>query len=120
MNEPTISAADELLVKLREFAQTLDEEQRRLLAALLAPFVARVREPLSEALPAYDIGEELGRGAWGVVLEGEHRTLGRRVAIKQLPRAFAADPGVQARFASEAKLVASLDHPHIVPVYDYV
>lgn len=75
---------------------------------------------IADALPGYDIGEEIGRGAWGIVLEGEQRSLGRRVAIKQLPRAFAADPAVQARFVAEAKLVASLDHPHIVPVYDYV
>ena len=48
MNEPTIAAADQLLAKLREFAQTLDEEQRRLLAALLAPGVARALEPDSD------------------------------------------------------------------------
>ena len=75
---------------------------------------------LQEALPAYDVGDELGRGAFGVVYAGRHRSLAREVAIKQLPRAFAADPTVRARFASEARMVASLDHPHIVPVYDFV
>ncbi len=78
------------------------------------------RDRVTAALPAYEVGNELGRGSWGVVLEGRHRQLGREVAIKQLPRAFAADPAVRARFASEARLLASLDHPHIVPVYDYV
>lgn len=78
------------------------------------------RDRLTAALPAYDIGGELGRGGWGVVLEGRHRGLARDVAIKQLPRAFAADPAVRARFVAEARLLASLDHPHIVPVYDYV
>ncbi|MFQ5558157.1 MAG: protein kinase [Acidimicrobiales bacterium] len=78
------------------------------------------RELIEEALPGYEIGEELGRGAWGVVLSGRHRRLGRLVAIKQLPRAFAADPNVSARFLSEARMAASLEHPHIVPVYDYV
>jgi serine/threonine-protein kinase len=72
------------------------------------------------ALPGYDIGGELGRGAWGVVLEGRHRTLGRDVAIKQLPRMFGNQPEVRSRFISEAKLLASLDHPHIVPIYDFV
>jgi serine/threonine-protein kinase len=72
------------------------------------------------ALPAYDIGGELGRGGWGIVLAGRHRQLGRDVAIKQLPRAFAHDPAVRARFVGEARLLASLDHPHIVPVYDFV
>ena len=73
-----------------------------------------------EALPNYEVGAELGRGGWGVVLAGRHRQLGRDVAIKQLPRAFAADAVVRARFVDEARLLASLDHPHIVPIYDFV
>jgi hypothetical protein len=78
------------------------------------------RELLSSALPAYDIGEELGQGGMGVVVSGQHRQLGRRVAIKQLPDAFAADAGVRRRFTAEAQVLASLDHPHVVPVYDFV
>jgi non-specific serine/threonine protein kinase len=72
------------------------------------------------ALPAYDIGEELGRGSWGIVLAGVHRQLGRAVAIKQLPREFGTDPAVRRRFLAEGRLLASLDHPHIVPIYDFV
>ena len=75
---------------------------------------------VQEALPAYEVLDEIGRGAFGVVYAGRHRQLGRSVAIKQLPRAFAADPAVRERFVDEARLVASLDHPHIVPVYDFV
>jgi serine/threonine protein kinase len=78
------------------------------------------RELLSTTLPAYDIGEELGQGGMGVVVSGQHRQLDRQVAIKQLPVAFAADPAVRRRFLSEARLLASLDHPHVVPVYDFV
>ncbi len=77
-------------------------------------------ERLREALPAYEIGEVLGRGGWGVVFGGRHRHLGREVAVKQLPAAFAADPVARRRFASEARVLASLDHPHVVPVYDYL
>lgn len=75
---------------------------------------------MAQLLPAYEIGDEIGRGGWGIVLDGRHRQLGRDVAIKQLPRAFGNDPAVRARFVSEARVLASLDHPHIVPVYDYV
>lgn len=75
---------------------------------------------LAAALPGYDIGGELGRGAFGVVLAGRHRQLGRQVAIKQLPRAFSDHPEVRHRFSAEAKILASLDHPHIVPIFDYV
>jgi len=78
------------------------------------------RELLSNALPAYDIGEELGAGGMGVVVSGQHRQLDRRVAIKQLPVSDAADPEVRRRFTAEARVLASLDHPHVVPVYDFV
>ncbi|MFP5219551.1 MAG: serine/threonine-protein kinase [Actinomycetes bacterium] len=81
---------------------------------------APARESVASALEGYDIGDELGRGGFGVVVGGRHRRLERPVAIKQLPPALAADSGVRMRFATEAKVLASLDHPHIVPVYDYV
>ena len=80
----------------------------------------RVRDLLSVALPRYDIGEELGRGGLGVVYEGRHRGLGRPVAIKLLSNTLGADAGLRERFIFEAQLVAALDHPHIVPVYDFV
>lgn len=67
---------------------------------------------LAAALPAYDLGPHLGRGAFGVVLAGRHRELGRDVAIKVLP--------IRQTGTSEARLLALLDHPHIVRVFDAV
>ncbi|MEC3915398.1 serine/threonine-protein kinase [Nocardia sp. CDC160] len=78
--------------------------------------LARVRA----ALPGYEIGGQIGRGGCGVVLAGVHRGLGRRVAIKQIPPQFADDMQVRRRFVAEARVMAALDHPHVVPVYDYV
>jgi hypothetical protein len=72
------------------------------------------------ALPQYAIGDEIGSGGMGVVFAGVHRSLGRQVAIKQLPADMADRPGVSELFDREARVLASLDHPHIVPVYDYV
>ncbi len=46
-------------------------------------------------------------------------TLGRQVAIKILPEAFAADPDRLARFEREAKTLASLNHPHIAAIYGF-
>ncbi|MFC5286779.1 serine/threonine-protein kinase [Actinokineospora guangxiensis] len=69
------------------------------------------------ALPQYAVGAKIGSGGMGVVFEGVHRSLGRAVAIKQL---VPGDPDVNTRFDREARVLASLDHPHIVPVYDYV
>ena len=78
------------------------------------------QEAVAAALPLYEVEGELGRGAWGVVIAGRHRQLGRDVAIKQLPPSFGADPAVRSRFIAEARLLASLDHPHVVPLYDFV
>lgn len=78
------------------------------------------RDLLREALPAYEIGDELGRGAWGIVLAGRHTKLRRDVAVKLLPHHFAVDEKVRARFRTEARLLAALDHPHIVPIYEFV
>jgi len=75
---------------------------------------------IREAFPNYEVGNELGRGAMGVVLSATHRQLERAVAIKQLPPAFAVDTEVRRRFGTEAKTLAALSHPHIVPIYDYV
>jgi serine/threonine protein kinase len=75
---------------------------------------------LGTALPGYEIGTELGRGAFGVVVAGRHRQLGREVAIKQLSPALMSDDVVRQRFLAEARVLASIDHPHVVPIYDYV
>ena len=79
-----------------------------------------IESTLGAALPGYEIGAELGRGAYGVVLAGRHRQLGREVAIKQLSPGLVTDGTVRSRFLAEAQVLASIDHPHIVPVYDYV
>ncbi|WP_433565215.1 protein kinase domain-containing protein [Nocardia sp. CA-151230] len=78
--------------------------------------LARVRA----ALPGYEVGGQIGRGGCGVVLAGVHRGLHRRVAIKQIPPQFAGDMQVRRRFVDEARMMAGLDHPHVVPVYDYI
>lgn len=71
-------------------------------------------------LDGYRIDQEMGRGAMGRVLSATQLQLDRPVAVKMLPSGFAADPDVRARFAAEARVLASLDHPHVVPVYDFV
>ncbi len=73
---------------------------------------------VAAALPGYDLGTELGNGAQGLVLAGRHRRLNRDVAVKVLDVGH--DDGAVARFAAEAQVLATMDHPHIVRVYDYV
>jgi len=55
-----------------------------------------------------------------VVWSAYHQTLGRHVAVKLLPPGFAADDEVRQQFRSEAKLIASLNHPHIAQVHDFI
>jgi serine/threonine protein kinase len=86
----------------------------------LSSIVADREGVLRSVLPGYEIGTELGRGAFGVVISGRHRQLGREVAIKQLAPGLVDNESVRTRFLSEAQVLASIDHPHIVPVYDYV
>ncbi len=70
-------------------------------------------------LGVYDITAQIGEGGMGQVWRGTDTTLGRQVAIKILPDAFAADPERLARFEREAKTLASLNHPHIAAIYGF-
>jgi len=66
---------------------------------------------------SYPIERELGRGGMGIVYLGRDPRLGRPVAIKVLPDAFAQDPERLSRFEREAQLLASLSHPNIAGIY---
>src|SRR3954453_27349 len=66
----------------------------------------------------YRIVREVGRGGMGVVYEAEQVSLGRRVALKVLPRQVSQDPKTLARFRREARSAAQLHHTNIVPVFE--
>jgi WD40 repeat protein/serine/threonine protein kinase len=66
----------------------------------------------------YRILREVGRGGMGVVYEAEQVSLGRRVALKVLPRHVAQDYKTLARFRREARSAAQLHHTNIVPVFE--
>ena len=67
----------------------------------------------------YEIKSELGRGGMATVFHAYDPSFERDVAIKVLPPAFLHDPQLRMRFEREAKMIASLEHPAIVPVYDF-
>ena len=75
--------------------------------------------PAGSTLLHYRLGEKLGVGGMGEVWRATDTTLGREVAIKILPDAFAADPERLARFEREAKVLAALNHPSIATVYGF-
>lgn len=74
---------------------------------------------VAAALPDYEIGELLGQGQFGVVWAARHRRLRRDAAVKQLTGRAVADPREAERFRREARLLAGLDHRHVVRVFDY-
>jgi eukaryotic-like serine/threonine-protein kinase len=67
----------------------------------------------------YHVSALLGRGGMGEVYRARDQKLGRDVAIKVLPAAVAADPERLSRFDREARLLASLNHPHIAAIYGF-
>ena len=64
-------------------------------------------------LGSYEIQSTIGAGGMGEVYRARDLKLGRDVAVKVLPQAFATDPERLARFEREARLLAALNHPHI-------
>jgi len=66
----------------------------------------------------YEIVTVIGAGGMGEVFRARDPRLGRDVAIKVLPEAFAADPDRRTRFEREAQTVASLSHPNVISVFD--
>src|SRR5687768_4006851 len=68
-------------------------------------------------LGPYEIRAALGAGGMGEVYRATDANLGRDVAIKILPEAFAHDPERLARFEREAKTLAALNHPNIAQIY---
>lgn len=74
---------------------------------------------VGDSLGAYQIVARLGEGETATVFKAYHAALDRYVAIKALHPAFTEDPTFLARFQREARVVAKLDHPNIVPIYDY-
>lgn len=69
-------------------------------------------------LGPYEILSPIGAGGMGEVHRARHQKLQRDVAIKVLPAAVAADPGLLARFEREARSASALNHPNIVTIYD--
>jgi serine/threonine protein kinase len=77
-----------------------------------------MNELAGQSLGGYQLEEEIGRGSMGMVYRGKQIALGREVAIKVLPRAMAKDSSYVARFIREAQIIAGLNHPNIIQIYD--
>ena len=74
---------------------------------------------IGENVGPYRLVEKLGKGGMATVFKAYHPSLDRYVAIKALHPAFMEHPGFIERFEREAKVVARLEHPNIVSIYDF-
>jgi eukaryotic-like serine/threonine-protein kinase len=68
---------------------------------------------------SYQIVAPLGEGGMAAVYKADQPAMERFVALKVLPRHMSASAEFTARFRREARFVAQLQHPHILPVFDY-
>lgn len=76
-------------------------------------------QQLVAAFPHLDVQQLLGQGGMGAVFKVRQKELDRVAALKVLPCEMATEPGFAERFLREARLLASLSHPHIVTVYEF-
>lgn len=75
--------------------------------------------PIGKVVKSYELEGLIGTGGFGAVYRARQAVVAREVAIKIIWPAFANHPNFIRRFEAEAQLVAGLEHPYIVPLYDY-
>ncbi|MCB0209382.1 MAG: protein kinase [Anaerolineae bacterium] len=81
-----------------------------------APFFGAI--PLPSLLGRYELLNKIGQGGFATVYQARDRELDRLVALKALSTHLLVDTEWIKRFRREAQLIAHLDHPHVVPIYD--
>src|SRR5262249_37349601 len=72
-----------------------------------------------QTIKGYELREQVGAGGFGAVYRAYQASVGREVAVKGILPVHANQPDFVRRFEVEAQLIAWLEHPHIVPLYDY-
>jgi WD40 repeat protein/serine/threonine protein kinase len=89
-----------------EFGRSLKQEEER------------TQETAFPAVPGYEVLQQLGEGAMGVVYRARQRSLGREVALKMVKDVPGSQPQLMERFLREASTIARLKHPHIVQIHE--
>jgi serine/threonine-protein kinase len=74
---------------------------------------------VGQSIGQYIIEEQIGEGGMGVVYKARQPEMNRLVAVKVLSAEALAVSNILDRFKREVDMIARLEHPHILPVYDY-
>jgi len=115
LGEHALPGVGEPLAVFQLVIEGVDDDQRTLRTDArpsILPFATL-------GVPGYEMREQVGEGAFGVVHRGYQPTIGRQVAIKVFRPTFVNAADFIRHFEVGAQLVARLEHPHIVPLYDY-
>jgi len=124
---PYVSQAcsgDESLLKEVEYLLASDEQPWELLGTpafeMVAPLLARDQPELDpgDSVGHYSVVSLLGVGGMGHVYLAEDRSLGRKVALKLLPKSYTRDGSRLRRFQQEARAASALNHPNILTIHE--
>src|SRR6266508_2113867 len=85
----------------------------------LSPADLALEDLSGRAIRGYALHQRIGAGGFGVVYRADQPGVGRAVAIKIILPQYANHPEFIRRFEAEAQIIARLEHPHIIPLYDY-
>src|SRR5574342_8160 len=123
--EPESDSSQTLKVTRDGGTERLPGAEARLpIGATPKPEKEETRQEVLTRFGRYEVIEEIGRGAMGVVFKAWDPKLDRWVALKTVQLASSLSPGEKAeflqRFAHEARAAGRLSHPHIVMIYDVV
>lgn len=91
---------------------------REFVTELITKRISQSKFTPHRTIGKYVIADVIDEGGWGIVYKGVHQTLKLPVAIKMLKHAMAMDPDFTKKFENEAHVIARLNHPNIVRVYD--
>ena len=91
---------------------------REFVTELITKRISQSKFTPHRTIGKYVITDVIDEGGWGIVYKGVHESLSLPVAIKMLKHAMAMDTDFLNKFENEAHVIASLNHPNIVQVYD--
>ncbi|WP_144284119.1 protein kinase domain-containing protein [Megalodesulfovibrio gigas] len=119
----TVVAEDEVLaweLQARDFEAmaAATPELRQFLTELLTHRLESALHPADRVVGRYRIQSKLGQGGYALVYAGVHDILGLPVAIKMLKHTLAMEPEFAATFRREAQVIARLNHPNVVRIFD--